>query len=1087
MDLFDLLVKIIMDDSEFNKGIDGARSKADGFGKNFSKGMKTAGKAAVAAIGAASTAIGYLVTNSVKAYAEYEQLVGGVEKLFNNEFSKASDIVIKNASEAYKTMGLSANQYMEQVTSFSAALINSMGGDTAAAADRANLAMKAIADNVSIFGSDVASVQNAFQGFAKQNYTMLDNLKLGYGGTKTEMERLVKDASQLTDIQKKLGVEVDATSMSFDNQVAAIAVMQEHMGIGGNAAKEAMKTISGSVNATKAAWSNLLLGLADDTQNFGQLIDNFVEVATAAFNNLSPRIATALGGVVQLIEQAFPVALGAITEYLPDLVTTAGDAIISIVGALADALPDVAQAAVDIATTLMTTLATTLPELIPQVSQGLTDALLTLTDPANMTALVDGAVNIITALAEGMAIAAPILAEATPTIISNLVVALAEAAPQLVQAAAILIEALGMGMIQMGGALLATVAQLVDQFIIQPIQQGIGNIGSSIAGWFSGAINGIKSAWQGLVSFFAGIVSGIISAFSGIVGAITGFFSGAANSARSAWSAITGFFSGIAAGVISAFAGIVGGIGGFFRSAATAATSAFSTIVGRVRSVANSVVSAFASLPGRFRSIGAHIVQNLISGLLSGLGRLRSAASQLAGVLSIFKHSVPTSGPFAHDDKWMLHFVENLVTGLRNGQPLLENAVEDTANGIVNVFNTMPGKGFDWGQNTILGFVAGISLSEQAKSRVRQVGKEISDALTGQIGYLNQRISDMEALEDKEAYEKELRDYQKNLAEKKQKLAEAEAKDKQSIQDEITKLEEDWHEKEIDRERKATKERLQIRIDALEDLKDAYDDAMEEIAKSEEKMSDKLKEYGKLFETVHDELRDEDVFGLIDLQGQIDAINHYGDALEQLRERGVTDSLMDEIVSLGVEDATKYADKLLWLSDEYFDQYIQKWEEKQKAAERIAETFYAPEKSEVNNEYLDQFNKLLTETDRQYIDLKMETARTASASAELKNAIDAEATSYVALQKELQKTIALQRELNSLSGQSVSFSDSALAKTSAAQINATTQGSNKAINVKLTGNIVSPDGRTLSEYILKDLRDVSAANGTPIIKGVNQK
>ena len=254
---------------------------------------------------------------------------------------------------------------------------------------------------------------------------------------------------------------------------------------------------------------------------------------------------------------------------------------------------------------------------------------------------------------------------------------------------------------------------------------------------------------------------------------------------------------------------------------------------------------------------------------------------------------------------------------------------------------------------------------------------------------------------------------------------------------------------------------------------------MEEIAKSEEKMSDKLKDYDKLFETVHDELKDKDVFGLIDLQGQIDAINHYGDALEQLRERGVTDSLMDEIVSLGVEDATKYADKLLWLSDEYFDQYIQKWEEKQKAAERIASTFYAPEKSDVNNEYIEQFNKLLTETHRQYIDLKFETARTADASAELKSAIDAESSSYVKLQKELQQTIALQRELNGLSRETVSFSDSAIARSSAAQINAS-NGISKAVNVTVSGNIVTPDGKALSRFIMKDLQEVSAANGTPI-------
>lgn len=678
------------------------------------------------------------------------------------------------------------------------------------------------------------------------------------------------------------------------------------------------------------------------------------------------------------------------------------------------------------------------------------------------------------------------IAELAPEIgsaLATIAVALVKAMPVILEAALTIASAFIVAMIeglsQAAGELFSAVSNMVQSSIIEPIKAKLQEVKSAVQSKFSEAAQSAKNAWNGIVSFFQGIVSGIIGVFAAIVSGIVNFFSNAAASARNAWSSIVGFFSGIVAGIIGAVSGIVGAIGGFFRAAATAAISAFTSIVGRVRSIANQVVGAFKSLPGKFFSIGSHIVSNLINGLLSGLGRLKSAASQLAGVLSIFKHSVPTSGPFAHDDEWMYHFVENLVTGLKNGQPMLEQASEDTAMHIVDAIGGVREKAFGMGQGTILGFVAGLSLSEQAKARVRQVGEEITNALTGQIALLNQRIADMEALENKETYEKELKEYEKNLAEKKKKLAEAEAKDKQSIQDEITKLEEDWHEKEIDRERKATKERLQIRIDALEDLKDAYDDAMEKIAQSEEKMSDKLKDYGKLFETVHDELRDEDVFGLIDLQGQIDAINHYGDALEQLRERGVTDSLMDEIVSLGVEDATKYADKLLWLSDEYFDQYIQKWEEKQKAAERIAETFYAPEKSEVNNEYLDQFNKLLTETDRQYIDLKMETARTASASAELKNAIDAESTSYVKLQKELQSTIMLQKELNSLKSESVSFSDSALAKTSAAQINANSNAS-KAINVNVSGNIVSPDGRTLSSYILKDLREISKANGTPI-------
>ena len=727
-----------------------------------------------------------------------------------------------------------------------------------------------------------------------------------------------------------------------------------------------------------------------------------------------------------------------------------------------------------------------LSEFLPgfsQVMDGIT--LLVSGQDGGVEMIGQGIESVVNTIAEAIPKISETIAEMAPEIgsaVATIAVALVEAMPTILEAgvtiAGAFVVALIEGLSQAAGELFSAASALVETHIIEPIRQKLSELKAAVQGKFKEAEQGIRNAWSGIVSFFQGIVSGIIGVFAGIVSGIVNFFSNAAASARNAWSGIVGFFAGIVSGIIGAVSGIVGAIAGFFSAAASAAISAFTSIVGKVRSVANSVVSAFASLPGRFFQIGAHIVSNLISGLLSGLGRLKSAASQLAGVLSIFKHSVPTTGPFAHDDKWMFHFVENLVAGLEAGQPMLDNAVEDVANGITSVLN-LSGKGFDLGQSTLLAFVEGISLSEQAKRKVEQVGKEISDALTGQIGYLNQRLSDMEALEEQEAYEKELKEYQKNLADKKKKLAEAEAKDQESIRQEIADLEQNWREKEIDRERKATKERLQIRIDALEELKDAYDDAMAEIKKSETRMSDKLKDYGKLFETVHDELKDTDVFGLIDLQGQIDAINHYGDALEQLRERGVSDSLMEEIVELGIDDATKYADKLLWLSDEYFDQYLQKWEEKQKAAERIASTFYAPEKSEVNNEYLEQFNKLLTETDRQYIDLKFETARTADASAELKSAIDAESSSYVKLQKELQQTIALQRELNGLSRETVSFSDSAIARTSAAQINASS-GLSKAVNVTVSGNIVTPDGKALSNFIMKDLQEVSAANGTPI-------
>ncbi|MFR8529940.1 MAG: hypothetical protein ACLVDB_01740 [Anaeromassilibacillus sp.] len=227
---------------------------------------------------AGRSAVAGTVKQSVEAYAAYEQNVGGIQKLFGNmgksleeyaamnntttdavasqwaKLEDAQNTVLENANNAWKTAGMSANDYMQQVTSFSAALITSLGNDTQKAADYADMAMIDMSDNVNTFGSNMQDVQNAYQGFAKQNYTMLDNLKLGYGGTQSEMQRLIADASKLTDVQKELGVTVDGNSMSFSNIVAAIHVMQESMQIGGTTAREAATTIEGSINAMKSAW-----------------------------------------------------------------------------------------------------------------------------------------------------------------------------------------------------------------------------------------------------------------------------------------------------------------------------------------------------------------------------------------------------------------------------------------------------------------------------------------------------------------------------------------------------------------------------------------------------------------------------------------------------------------------------------------------------------------------------------------------------------------------------------------------------------------------------------------------------------------
>ena len=313
----------------FNDAGDGALKfgdvlKANVIGDFIVDGLKKVGSAVVD-----------IGKQAVSSFADYEQLVGGVETLFGtggmsleeyaqsvgksvdkavlkyDELDTSQEQVFRNANKAYKTAGMSANEYMETVTSFSASLISSLKGDTLEASAVADRAIIDMADNANKMGSDIGMIQNAYQGFAKQNYTMLDNLKLGYGGTKTEMARLIKDASKMKSVQKELGITVDANSMSFGNIVNAISVMQQSMGIAGTTAKEANETISGSISSMKSAWTNLLTAIASGEQlDTYVLTSNLTESVKTVIENLKPVIVSvisSLGGVVsQVLQDALP-------------------------------------------------------------------------------------------------------------------------------------------------------------------------------------------------------------------------------------------------------------------------------------------------------------------------------------------------------------------------------------------------------------------------------------------------------------------------------------------------------------------------------------------------------------------------------------------------------------------------------------------------------------------------------------------------------------------------------------------------------------------------------------------------------------
>lgn len=345
-----------------------------------------------AAIGAAAVGVTALGTAAVNSYADYEQLIGGVETLFKDSANKVSEY----ANNAYETAGLSANAYMETVTSFTASLLQSLEGDTDAAADAANQAVIDMSDNANKMGTSMESIQNAYQGFAKQNYTMLDNLKLGYGGTKEEMERLLEDAEKIT------GIKYDISSLN--DVYSAIHVIQTELGITGTTALEASTTISGSLNATKSAWSNLVVGIADDNQDFDVLVNNFVESAATAANNLIPRIETTITGIGKLIEELLPVIADEIpviiNDILPDLVESGMNIVNALVRGFVDNFPLLAEAAGDIVDVILEGIGDLCPALEP-----VTSAIEFLIDNFNeLIPIVEGAITIFAGLKAGMAI-----------------------------------------------------------------------------------------------------------------------------------------------------------------------------------------------------------------------------------------------------------------------------------------------------------------------------------------------------------------------------------------------------------------------------------------------------------------------------------------------------------------------------------------------------------------------------------------------------------------------------------------------------------------------------------------------------------
>lgn len=883
-------------------------SSFSGVGASLAKGvtgsLAAAGTAITASVGAASTAVGVLSKNSLDAYASYEQLTGGVETLFKDSAS----LVMQYADNAYKTAGLSANEYMDTVTSFSAKLLQDLGGNTKAAAEISNTAITDMADNANKMGTSMTMIQNAYQGFAKQNYTMLDNLKLGYGGTQAEMARLINDSGVLGDTMTVTAKTVN--DVSFDKIIEAIHVVQTEMGITGTTAKEASTTIEGSLSSVKSAWENLLTGVADSDQDLSGLIDNFVVTLETAASNVVPRVQEIVTNMGSLVDQLAPILVqkvpGIIQSVAPPLVASGAQLAVSLIQGITQALPALGSAIISVIPSIISSFSMlipefasigsqivpvivngivtgipmlisygaqiiqnlasgvqqTLPQLIPLAMQAILDFSSNLRSSAGQ--LVDAGLALIQSLANGFISNIPTFIATVPQIITNLAGIINDNAPKLIVTAAVLIKNLAVGLVKAIPTLVANIPQIIEAIVAVFTAYNWMNLGKSM----------ITKLRDGIKSMAASVKTSAQNILNNINGVLKNL---PTQLKQLGQSGINGLMNGIKS--------LIGGVSG------------------AIKSIFNAIINGLKSLPSQLLNLGKNIIQGLINGIKSGISGLLSVVGDIGKsvydkITGFFDIHSPS--------RLMLWIGQMIMTGLENG------------------------------------------ITSRIKY-VQSATAKVSKTIENEIVRLQDKITEMEEEYQKEQAEKELAEYKKSIQEKYDELSKAELSERESIRQEIAELEQEWADKQKNAARKAEKEALNARIDELESFKSEYENQLEEIVSLQESLTDKLLDSRDLFTKTSKD--DKEFFELNDLEDQIDLIDEYSEKLNAISSMDVPESLMDEILGLGVDDAIEYMNSLLAKTPEQFEGYINQYQALQDRAKQIAETFYRDDLNRLDNEF----------------------------------------------------------------------------------------------------------------------------------------
>ncbi|MCR5475513.1 MAG: hypothetical protein K6F28_09980 [Lachnospiraceae bacterium] len=636
MNLFELVAVLSLNKRSYDEGLEDAEKEASSVGEKLRAGLGTASKVAASAIAVTSAAVTAVAKKSVEGYAEQEQLVGGVQKLYGNmglsleeyaasqgksieavrdewmALENAQNTVLANSKQAYKTAGMDMNTYLDTATQFSASLINSLSGDAEKAADLTDVAMRAISDNFNTFGGDMESITNAYKGFSKANYTMLDNLKLGYGGTKEEMDRLIADANAYAET---IGMAGDLSIDSFADIITAIDLVQQKQNIAGTTSREAATTIAGSVGMIKSAWSNLITGMADENADLSELIGGVVDSAKLVFRNILPVARQAINGISTFISEIAPVIAeelpGLVEEVVPQLISAASSIINSLVGAL----PELLEALTAVLPILMDGILEAIPLLIdaivdavPVIVDGLIKVVLKIIDklpqivsrlvkaiPQVISMLIKGLMNNLPAIITGLIDCVVAIIQELPTIIDEFI----RYIPEIIT---MVIDGLIAALPQLIAGAITLVVELVNHLpeIITSLIEALPTIIEAIV---TGLIENLPILVQGAIQLVIGlvehlpeIIAGLLGAIPGIIGSIVGAFGSLGESLGGVFSGALDICGGILGELGNVAQGVFNWIGTLMDDPAQAIEDAFDGILSYGKKVFESVTQIISGV-----------------------------------------------------------------------------------------------------------------------------------------------------------------------------------------------------------------------------------------------------------------------------------------------------------------------------------------------------------------------------------------------------------------------------------------------------------------------------------------------------------